>query len=195
MARAASNAGSAGSYLASVQGHLWRWDLKAIVGGVLFGVLMTVLAQVMERLDTALTGGAFVILGAVNFYTIASLSTLLFRLPGGIITGLTNALIAIATATSPMAPWFVPTNVVFAVVYALVVWRMRMDRWTDYLVAAVVGVWTSMLIILWGLLVTIKLPMNIALTSYLVTSLAGTVGATALTKVFSAAVDRSRVMQ
>lgn len=195
MAQTATKPGMQGSYLATVQGHLWRWDLKAIVGGVLFGVLMTVLAQIVERLDTALTGGAFVILGAVNFYTIASLSTLLFRLPGGLITGLTNALIAIATGTSPMAPWFVPTNALFAIVYALVIWRMRMDRWQHYLLATAIGVWASMLIILWGLLVTIKLPLNIALTSYVVTSLAGTIGATILTMIIAKAVDRSRVLQ
>lgn len=183
------------SYLGTIQGHLWRWDLKAIVGGVLFGVLMTVLAQIMERLDTALTGGAFVVLGGVNFYTIASLSTLLFRLPGGLITGLTNALIAIATGTSPMAPWFVPTNAAFAIVYALVIWRLRMDRWQHYLLGAVIGVWLSMLIIMWGLLVTIKLPMNVAFTSYVVTSLAGTVGATVLTMIIAKAVDKSRVLQ
>lgn len=195
MAQAASGTGMQASYLGTIQGHLWRWDLKAIVGGVLFGVLMTVLAQIMERLDTALTGGAFVVLGGVNFYTIASLSTLLFRLPGGLITGLTNALIAIATGTSPMAPWFVPTNAAFAIVYALVIWRLRMDRWQHYLLGAVIGVWLSMLIIMWGLLVTIKLPMNVAFTSYVVTSLAGTVGATVLTMIIAKAVDKSRVLQ
>lgn len=195
MAKAASSPGMQTSYLASVQGQLWRWDLKSIVGGVLFGVLMTVLAQIMERLDTALTGGAFVVLGGVNFYTIAALSTLLFRLPGGLITGLTNALIAITTGTSPMAPWFVPTNAAFAIIYALVIWRLRMDQWRDYLIAAIVGVWLSMLIIMWGLLVTIKLPMGVAFTSYVVTSIAGTVGATVLTMIIAKAVDKSRVLQ
>lgn len=186
---------SPGSYLASVQGQLWRWDLKSIVGGVLFGVLMTVLGQIFERLDTALTGGAFVVLGAVNFYTIASLSTLLFRLPGGVITGLTNAFIAIATGTSPMAPWFVPTNTVFAIVYALVAWRLPMNRWQHHLMATGIGVWLSMLIILWGLLVTIKLPINVALASYVVTSVAGTVGGAILTMLIANAVDKSRVLQ
>lgn len=186
---------SPGSYLASIQGQLWRWDLKAIVGGVLFGVLMTVLGQIVERLDTALTGGAFVILGAVNFYTIASLSTLLFRLPGGVITGLTNAFIAVATGTSPMAPWFVPTNTLFAIVYALVAWRLPMNRWQHHLMATGIGVWVSMLIILWGLLVTIKLPINIALASYVVTSVAGTIGGAILTMLIANAVDKSRVLQ
>lgn len=186
---------SPGSYLASVQGQLWRWDLKAIVGGVLFGVLMTVLGQIVERLDTALTGGAFVVLGAVNFYTIASLSTLLFRLPGGVITGLTNAFIAVATGTSPMAPWFVPTNTLFAIVYALVAWRLPMNRWQHHLMATGIGVWVSMLIILWGLLVTIKLPINIALASYIVTSVAGTIGGAFLTMLIANAVDKSRVLQ
>lgn len=194
MAQAEGGVATPYSYLDSVRGQLWRWDLKALVGSVLLGVLMTVTAAVFERLDTALTGGAFVILGAINFYTIASLATLWFRLPGGILTGLTNALIANATGTSPMAPWFIPTNVAFAVVYGLVAWKLRMDQWWHHLLVVAVGVWSSMLIILYGLLVTIELPMNIALTSYAVTSVAGTVGATILSILIARAVDRSRVL-
>jgi hypothetical protein len=183
------------SYLEQMQGKLWRWDLVAIVGSVLLGVVMTVLAAVMERVDTALTGGAFVILGAINFYTIAALATLLFRLPGGLIAGQTNAFIAVATGTSPMAPWFIPTNAAFAIIYALVIWKFRMDRWWHHLLANVLGVWLSMLIIAWGLLVTIELPLNIVVISYLVTSVAGSLGATVLSIVLANAVDRSRVLQ
>jgi hypothetical protein len=178
-----------------MEGKLWRWDLKAIVGAVLFGVLMTVLGAVVERIDTALTGGTFVILGAVNFYTIAALSTLLFRLPGGIITGETNALIAVATGSSPLALWVIPTNGIFAILYALVAWKLKMDQWWHHLVANAIGVWGSMLFILWGLLATFNLPMNIALTSYAVTSIAGTIGATILSVLIARAVDRSRVLQ
>lgn len=183
------------SYLGTIQGQLWRWDLKAIIGSVLLGVVLTVLAAVAERLDTALTGGAFVVLGAINFYTIASVATLLYRLPGGVLTGEVNALIAIATGTSPMAPWFAPTNAAFAIIYAVVVRNLRMDRWTHYFVASALGVWLSMLIILYGLLVTIKLPLNVAIVSYIVTSIAGTVGSTILALVIARAVDRSRVLQ
>lgn len=192
---AQAEAAAADSYLASVRGQLWRWDLKSIVGSVLLGVVMTVLAAFAERIDTALTGGAFVVLGAINFYTISALATLLFRLPGGLITGEVNALIAVATGTSPMAPWFIPTNAVFPIVYVWAAKRMRMESWTDHLVASALGVWISMLVILVGLLVTIKLPLSIALTSYVVTSIAGTVGATILTKIIADAVDRSRVLQ
>lgn len=195
MSEATSAMAATGSYLESMQGKLWRWDLKAIVGSVLLGVVMTVLGAVFERIDTALTGGSFVILGAVNFYTIAALSALLFRLPGGLITGETNALIAVATGTSPMAPWFIPTNAAFAIIYAVVCWKMRMDQWWHHLVANAIGVWLSMLLILWGLLVTIELPLNIALTSYAVTSVAGTIGATILSKLIADSVDRSRVLQ
>jgi len=185
----------AGGYLKSMEGRLWRWDLKAIVGAVLVGVLMTVFGAVVERIDTALTGGSFVVLGAVNFYTLAALSTLLYRLPGGIITGQTNALIAVATGSSPMAPWFIPTNAVFPLLYALVVWKLKMDQWWHHLVANAIGVWGSMLVILWGLMATLQLPFNIAFTSYLVTSIAGTVGATILSMLIARAVDRSRVLQ
>lgn len=186
--------GSAG-YLESMSGRLWRWDTRALIGSVLLGVVLTVIGGFVERIDTALTGGAFVILGAINFYTIAALSTLLFRLPGGVLTGETNALIALATGSSPMAPWFIPTNAAFPIIYGLVIWRLKMDRWWHHLVANVLGVWISMLFILWGLLVTIELPLNIALTSYAVTSVAGTVGATILSILIANAVDRSGVLQ
>lgn len=190
-----TNAIPAGGYMESMEGRLWRWDLKAIVGSVLFGVLMTVFGAVVERIDTAITGGTFVILGAVNFYTIAALSTLLYRLPGGLITGETNALIAVATGSSPLAPWFIPTNAAFAILYALVVWKLKMDQWWHHVVANAVGVWGSMIFILIGLISTFQLPFNIAFTSYVVTSLAGTIGATILSVLIARAVDRSRVLQ
>ncbi len=183
------------SYLETMQGQLFRWDLKALVGSVLLGVLMTVVQAVTERVDTALTGGSFVIFGAIGFYTIAALATLFFRLPGGIIAGEVSALIGVATATSPMAPWFIPTDFVFPVVYALVIWKLSMRSWSQHLLANAVGIWSSMLIILWGLLVTIQLPLGIALTSYLVTSIAATVGATILSYLLANAVDRSGALR
>jgi hypothetical protein len=42
---------------------------------------------------------------------------------------------------------------------------------------------------------TLQLPFNIAFTSYLVTSIAGTIGATVLSVLIARAVDRSRVLQ
>lgn len=183
------------SYLESIRGQYWRLDLKAIVASVLLGVLMTVLGAIMERLDAALTGGTFVILGAVNFYTWNALSSLFFRLPGGIITGLVNAFISFATAASPMSAWFIPTNTLAALVFVLVAARMDMRHWWQHLVSNILAVWLSMLVILAGLLVTIKLPLNIALVSYIVTSIAGTVGGTILSVIIARAVDRSRVLQ
>lgn len=190
----AKQARSQSGYLESIRGQYWRIDMKAIVGSVLLGVLMTVLGAVMERLDSALTGGAFVVLGAINFFTWSAVSSLFFRLPGGIITGLVNAFISFATAASPMSPWFIPTNTVAPLVFVLVAARLEMRQWWQHLVANLLAVWIANLVILMGLLVTIKLPLNIALTSYAVTSLAATVGATILSAIIARAVDRSRVL-
>jgi hypothetical protein len=178
-----------------LRGKYWRVDARAIVGSVLLGTLMTVLGSIVERIDASLTGGAFVILGAINFYTWNAISSLFFRLPGGIITGLINALISFGTAASPMSVWFIPTNMVAAAIFVLVAAQLAMNRWWHYLVANVVSVWISMLVILLGLLVTINLPISIALTSYVVTSVAGTVGATILSYLIALAVERSNILQ
>jgi len=182
------------NYIKEWRGRLWRWDLKALVGAVLLGVLLTVVNAVLERIDAALTGGAFVVLGAVGFATFAGLSTLFFRLPGGFITGETNALISLATAASPMSPWFIPANATFPIVYAIVIWKLPMTAWWHHLIASGIAMFATDVPILIGLLVTIKLPLGVALLSYVVTSIGGTIGATILTYLIAGAVARSRVL-
>lgn len=195
MSQAGVNPQGTAGYLNTVQGQLWRWDLKSLVGSVLLGVVLTVVGSLAERIDAGLTGGAFVIMGAINFVTFCALSTLLFRLPGGIITGLINAFIAVATASSPMSPWFIPTNALFALIFALLIWKLPMDKWWHYFVSILVAHALDMVIILCGLLVTIKLPLNIALVSYLVATLAGAIGGTIFAMAIAKAVEKSRVLQ
>lgn len=182
------------SFLDEYAFKIFRWDLKAIVGSVLLGVLLTVVNFFLERIDTALTGGAFLIFGGIGFATFAALSTIWFRLPGGVITGEVNAIISLATAASPMSPWFFPTNAIFPIIYTLVLWKFRMDRWWHYVLGSFVSMFGCMLCILLGLLVTLKLPITIAVTSYFVTATSGFVGSAILSIVITRAVNRSRVL-
>jgi hypothetical protein len=182
------------NYLEEIRGKVWRWDLKALVGSVLLGVLLTVVNAVLERIDAALTGGAFVILGAIGFATFTALSTLFFRLPGGFITGEVNALISTATAASPMSPWFFPANALFPIAYALIAWKLPMTRWWHHLLANGAGMTLTDVPILIGLLVTLKLPLGVALVSFVVTTASGIVGSTILTVLIARAVARSRVL-
>jgi hypothetical protein len=181
-------------YLDSIQGTFWRWDSTALVGGFALGILMTLVNAVMERIDMLLTGGSFVILGAVGFYTVASTATLLFRLPGGIVAGEVNAFVALLTGSSVIAPWFIPTNAAYALIYGLVVWKIRMNTWEQHFAANFLGVWLSMLLILFGQLTVLDLPVKLALSSYVVTCVAGTVGATVLSIVIVRAVNRLDIL-
>src|SRR3989304_10509943 len=85
----------------------WRFDVKAIVGGVIMGIVIVLVQQVTERIDTVLTGGAFLVLGGTTFGTLIAIASLFFRQPGGLIAGEIQAFVAVATALTPLAPTFI----------------------------------------------------------------------------------------
>lgn len=86
----------------------WRTDLKTMIAAVLWGVVVTVLLQITERLDTAIFGGTFFLfaLMLVPF----NVGFVLFGLPGALITGWISPIFAVLLASAPLGPWFFLTN-------------------------------------------------------------------------------------
>lgn len=81
---------------------------RAIVTGVLLGVLMAALEQIAERVDTILFAGAFPVFGIIVANTMGLIGVLTFGWVGGILAEEINPIVAVATATGPLAPlWFV----------------------------------------------------------------------------------------
>jgi hypothetical protein len=87
-----------------------RTDTKGIVSGLMLSLAMIGLLQFAERLDTALVGGLFPVSGRVIAFTMIALGTFMYGLVPGLIVAEINPLIATATGTSPIAPFFFITN-------------------------------------------------------------------------------------
>lgn len=87
-----------------------RTDTKGIVSGLMLSLAMIGLLQFGERLDTALIGGLFPVSGRVIAFTMIGLGAFMYGLVPGLIVAEINPLIATATGTSPIAPFFFITN-------------------------------------------------------------------------------------
>jgi hypothetical protein len=78
-----------------------------IVSGVLMAILMVVSLQIAERVDTMLTGGVFIPFGIVVEKVFDILAVVTYGFAASLIVANLNPIIAVATATGPMAPlWF-----------------------------------------------------------------------------------------
>jgi hypothetical protein len=86
---------------------MWTGGTRAIVGSVLFAVCFSATMQITERIDTALTGGVLDVLGGLFRNVWYWPAVLFFGLTGGLIAANFNPIIAVLSATGPLAPaWF-----------------------------------------------------------------------------------------
>ncbi|HUI87187.1 MAG TPA: hypothetical protein VLX61_00555 [Anaerolineales bacterium] len=86
---------------------MWPSGTRAIVASVLFAVCFTATMQITERIDTALDGGVLDILGGTFRNVWYWPAVIYFGLTGGLIAANFNPIIAVLTATGPLAPaWF-----------------------------------------------------------------------------------------
>ncbi len=102
-----------------------RVDSKGIVSSIFLSLAMIGLLQFAERLDTFFFGGLFPVAGRIISITMIGLGTMLYGLVGGIIVADINPLIATATGTSPIAPFWLLTNASQAVCAWLVGARFK----------------------------------------------------------------------
>lgn len=86
---------------------MWPYDTRSIVGSVMLAVCFAVTMQITERMDTVLTGGIFNGLGLVFQNVWFWPATMYFGVVGGLIAANFSPIIAMLTATGPLAPaWF-----------------------------------------------------------------------------------------
>jgi len=102
-----------------------RVDSKGVVSSIFLSLAMIGLLQFGERLDTFFFGGLFPVSGRIISIAMIGLGTMLYGLVGGIIVADINPLIATATGTSPIAPFWLLTNAAQAVCAWLVGTRFR----------------------------------------------------------------------
>ena len=173
---------------------LWRFDTRAIVGGVFFGIVMALVVGLSDSADTALTGGTFLIIGGISWATIMGISTLLCRQPGGMIAGLMEAIVAIAIGASPLAATFLIVNPAGSLAYSLVAQRLPMRGWSHHLLAQTAGNVVGNVLVSVGLFYILNLPVGVILLSSGVTTVVSIIGGTILTRAVAEAVTRSGVL-
>lgn len=108
---------------------LWRWDTQSVVASVLLAVAFSATMQVTERIDFAMTGGLAVPLGFTFLAVWFPVTVNFFGLTGALLIANFNPLIAILTATHPLA-WSFPflnmaTGFMMAVLFR---WHLRRGK-------------------------------------------------------------------
>jgi predicted membrane channel-forming protein YqfA (hemolysin III family) len=143
---------------------LWRTDTRSIVGSVLLAVAFSANMQITERLDTATVGGIIpwtALPFGVMWFTAACF---FFGMTGGLIAASFNPIIAILTATGPLAPVHFTINWSFCIPMALMAaYVLRKNKpisYRTYLIMVMVSVAAiaTSLIPVWLFLFKFSLP-------------------------------------
>ena len=171
-----------------------RFDTKAMVGAVILGVVFVLVQQIAHRID-AVINPACVIIGGVTWATFTGLTVLLFRQPAGIITAEVQAFVSVATGLSPLAVFFIPANGLASLGYSVVAWKLSMDKWSHHILAQTVSNVVGNICVGIGLYVILGLPIPVVLVSSAITTVAGIIGGTILTKKIYESVKKSGVLR
>lgn len=125
------------------EGRLFPTDTKAIVGSVLLAVAFSANMQIAERLDTATVGGIIPWIGLLFAGLWFPTACFYFGLTGGLIVATFNPIIAVLTATGPLAPVHFTINWAYNIPFALLAYqhlkRSRSISFRKFLGLCVVG--------------------------------------------------------
>jgi hypothetical protein len=171
-----------------------RIDTRSLVGAVLLGLVFVLVQQIAHRID-GMINPACVIVGGVTWATFTGLVVLLYEQPAGIITGEVSALTALATGLSPLAPFFIPANGLGSLAYSLVAWKLSMKRWSHHFLAQLATNVVGNICVAVGLKLLLDLPTGVILVAAGITTTAGIIGGTILTKLLYENILRSGVTE
>ena len=120
------------------QYKFFDFSVRSLVGGVILGVVMTIInALIMERVDTSITGGTWFPLAGGTHSIVSMISAIFFGLPGAWITGLTNALFAVVTGSTPVAAGFIPNNILYPILAVYWTRQFSMRQWWHWIVGLI----------------------------------------------------------
>lgn len=171
--------------------NVFRWDTKALVAGVLLGVVMVLIQQLTERLDTFMTGGLWFPLAGGTHSLVLVISCVFYRLPAGWITGEMNALFAFLFQNTPVAPAFAINNFIYPIIAVLISKYLTMRRWWHYVAIIVPSVLIGYSPMVPISMAVFNIPLNAALVGQALTDAAAIVIASVLAKPIADAIARS----
>ena len=172
---------------------MFRTDTKALVGAVIIGIVFVIMEQVTGRIDAVLDPTLLLLNGTCwAFFT--GLIVLMYKQPAGIIAGLVEAIVAMATAYSPLAFFFIFANTIGSIAYSLIVMKFSMKKLSHHILGQIGANVTGNLCVMVGLIYVIHLDWKIALLSSSITALVGTIVAGILTKSVYGALQKSSLL-
>lgn len=119
---------------------VFRFDVQAVVAGVLVGTAVTALLQITERLDTAIFGAVIYPFGILSMSSALISMTYLYGMWTGFIVAEINPFISTMTATSPLSWFFFLQNGLFVPPLTFLFHKLHpMDKWWKWAVTGFVG--------------------------------------------------------
>jgi hypothetical protein len=173
---------------------LWRTDTRALIGGVLLGVLMVLVVGMGDRVDAVLSGGAFPIFGGIAWAVTMALSALLFGLPGALIAGEIQALMDVALGV-PLAPAFFIANAVGPLVFILIAYRAGLRTYLHYLLALLLAIALGNLCVGVYLVLVLQAPVSAIALSLMGVTLISTAVSLWAVPSLARAIQRSHVLE
>ncbi|WP_042334711.1 hypothetical protein [Desulfosporosinus meridiei] len=172
---------------------LIRTDTKALVGSVIIGIVMLIMMQVTGRID-AILDPTLLLLNGTCWAFFTGLIVLMYKQPAGIIAGVVEAVVAMATGYSPLGFFFLFANVIGSVVYTLISGRLSMDKLGHHILAMLGTAVSGNLCVMVGLIYVFHLDWKIALLSSCLTACVGTIAAGILTKSVYGSLQKSALL-
>lgn len=172
---------------------LFRTDTKALVGSVIIGIVFVIMEQVTGRID-AILDPTLLLLNGTCWAFFTGLIVLMYKQPAGIIAGLVEAIVAMATGYSPLAFFFLFANVIGSIAYSLIARNFSMEKLSHHILAMIGCTVTGNFCVMIGLIYVIHLDWKIALLSSSLTTLVGIIVAGILTKSVYGALQKSALL-
>jgi len=173
--------------------NLFRTDTKALVGSVIIGIVMLIMMQVTGRIDAVLDPTLLLLNGTCwAFFT--GLIVLMYRQPAGIIAGVVEAVVAMASGYSPLGFFFLFANVLGSIVYSIISSKFSMEKLSHHIVSMFGAAVTGNLCVMVGLIYVFHLDWKIALLSSSLTATVGTIVAGILTKSVYRSLQKSALL-
>lgn len=146
----------------------FRTDTKALVGGVVLGIVFVIACQISGQIDNLLpTGkaGMYLINGSIwAFFT--GLITLTYRQPAGLIAAEVEALISIWY--SPLWIAFIFANGIASIAISVVASKLDMTKWWHHIVAQFFCNFLGNACLCVGLVKIFNMPVNVAIIESLI---------------------------
>jgi hypothetical protein len=118
----------------------------------------------------------------------------MYKQPAGIIAGLVEAILAMATGYSALAFFFLFANVIGSIAYSLIAANFSMEKISHHILAMLGCTVTGNFCVMLGLIYAFHMEWKVALLSASITTLVGTIVAGLLTKSVYAALQKSALL-